>query len=80
MLQDEDLLVLRLPEGLQGDIMLEAVRINCQRTGYLEYFSGRRAGALCGEAGYGESRHSWWQESWAPRASEAASLNRLHPL
>lgn len=48
LLQEEDLLVLKLPDGLQGDIMLEAVRMNCQRTAYLEFFHGRCTGALPG--------------------------------
>ena len=37
------MLLLRLPEGLSGQIMLEAVRMNCQRAGYLENFDAGRS-------------------------------------
>ena len=43
--QDEDMLLVKMPKGLRGQVMLEAMRVNCQRVGYLDTFEAQGTGA-----------------------------------
>ena len=46
-MQDEDMLLVKVPSALRGQIMLEAMRAKFQRTAYLAEFAGSHAAGLC---------------------------------